>query len=73
MSKQDWGNWQRDYEGFYPPEILAIAAKRVAGLMRLNCLKTAPLALLMESAYLQGLVDAADAIGPDKKQEPESE
>jgi hypothetical protein len=62
----DYGNWVRD-GSFYPKEILTIAKNRTAGLLKPWNLQTASLSLLIESAYLQGPVDGAQAVKSEQE------
>lgn len=62
--KIDYGAWRRDSEEFYSEHIRKIAAARVRGLMQYSIIHNNPLAKLLESAYLQGIVDAAESMNP---------
>lgn len=68
--KNDYDAWRRDSEEFYSEHILKIAAARVRGLMQYSIIHNNPLAKLLESAYLQGIVDAAESM---KAKEAEKE
>lgn len=46
----------------YPKDMMEIARKRIAGLMTGYILRVTTLEKLLESAYLQGIVDAAESI-----------
>lgn len=51
----------RRYE--YPEPIMDVARWRVRGLLHIHVLTTANLETMLMSAYLQGVVDAAEATG----------
>lgn len=46
----------------YPKYAIELARKRMRGLMNFNIIQTQSIACLLESAYLQGLTDAAEAV-----------
>lgn len=46
----------------YPKDMMDIARRRVAGLLNGFILRVTTLEKLLESAYLQGIVDAAESI-----------
>lgn len=46
----------------YPKGAIDLARRRVAGLLHYNICSTAPLASMLESAYLQGIVDAVESL-----------
>lgn len=56
---EDYGNFIQEE---YPKEIIDLARRRCKGLLKYNILCTANLNKIIESAYLQGLVDAAEAL-----------
>lgn len=45
----------------YPKEVVEVAKKRIQGLLHWSCVSTVSFATLLESAYLQGVVDAVEA------------
>ncbi len=53
----------------YPKGAKELAKKRVRGLMHFNIVQTQPLSVLLESAYLQGLVDAIESL-PQSEDKP---
>jgi len=60
IKASDYESVYRHYD--YPPEMRRIAALRVRGLMKFNLVQTQSMARLLESAYLQGIVDAAESL-----------
>lgn len=48
---------------YYPKKLVEIARKRVAGLLHASRLSTTPLCVLIESAYLQGIIDGYQCNG----------
>ncbi|OQB10410.1 MAG: hypothetical protein BWY21_00331 [Parcubacteria group bacterium ADurb.Bin216] len=71
--KKDMGSWSRDRDGFYSEQILRIAAHRIRGLMRQDIMQTASLEKILKSAYLQGIVDAAESIKLSDKERGEGD
>lgn len=62
MAKEDIsGHWVRDYDKFYPKEMIEFAKRRTRDLLHISKMQTASIAILIESAYLQGVCDAAEA------------
>lgn len=59
--------------GYYPPEVLNIAKRRVADLLHKSRLDTTPLSVLLESAYLIGVTDGGSAIIDRLPPPPEKE
>lgn len=65
-------SWIRDgvnCEKIYPPEMIRIARDRIKDLLHRNIIEFQPIGLLLESAYLQGIVDGAQAV--KEQQEPD--
>ncbi len=58
--KPEYGNWTREQED-YPKDLRIFAKKRIEGLLHKNILSGNNLSMLLESAYLQGIMDAAEA------------
>lgn len=51
----------------YPTEIVDLSRRRTAGLLKYHVLGVTPLAKVIQSAYLQGIVDAAETL-PEAKE-----
>lgn len=48
----------------YPKDAICLARRRCRGLLHVNILTFSSIERLVMSAYLQGLVDAAETMGP---------
>jgi hypothetical protein len=65
--KTDYGNYQKVYD--YPEDIRDFAKRRVGGLLTKWIVSRNPLSVIVESAYLQGLMDATKTHYAPKEEE----
>lgn len=63
--------WVRDFR--CPKELVDLARRRVEGLLSSVPMQTATLSKLLESAYIQGALDMAEATAKTREQRQEAE